>query len=550
MKRWDLLVFCGVFTVVGATAGWKAALQAVEGRARTADDAAAADDEKDLSSATLANLGVTVAKVQPTTFTRTRDIPAAIQGRAVNQQPVHAPIGGRIRDVFVEQGMVVKAGQTLMTIIRDPIPRPALTLTENVLKPGQEPLHATVVDMRKAKEEITITQMEIDRIAKFTGSGEEQGVVIPKQKEIDLRNTLLRAKTSFSAARRELLTHGFTEEHIDKMATGDAIPNLTGSNWKRALENNGLWPARAEALLKALTKKLQGLPWVIATVGELAATGLIDDDLVAWLAKEPHGCDHFIEIGSLLQRGYSVTDIRALHDLGALDPIVEVKAPGAGSVPDWDLTHVDVKAGAHVDRGTQLVMLRDSRVVYLRIEPIGGEKGDVLRVLAEKTSCPAQPLVTGAGPDLEDVAFVFAASEEAGAGARPGADTVAYATVSNTPLAVQEAPNGRAYRSWRLRPGMKYVVQIPIRRIERVLVLPRTAVTSDGPIRIVFIPDGKGFKPVEVEIAYENEDVVVVATNERTQVFPGDSIVQTGAYALGLALKGGEKQTAGHGHAH
>jgi biotin carboxyl carrier protein len=543
------LVLCVVFTTIGGVGGWIAARQETGGGGADHpldEDPGDAPAKPTFTAQTLRNLGVTVAPLKPATFTRTRDIPAVIARTQLSEQPVFAVMGGRVQDVRVEPGMVVTAGQSLLTFVREPIPRPQLTLTEDILKPAGESVHQTVAELRRTKEEIGVFKTELDRIAQYTGRvGEEDLPILPRQTAIDLRYKVLLAERSHEQARLELQKHGFSEEQIASIVDGGAIPPLGEDSWKRALERNGLWPPAAEELISLLPERMHPMPWVVATVGELAASGLIGQDLVGWLREVPDDCAHFLEIGSLLQRGYSVPDIHLLHDLGALDPLVDVSAPGAGRVPDWDVHDLNVKPGSQVRAGDRLLTLLDWRVMYLRTEPVGGEKSYVLDAVAEGTVCAARPLIEGSGPVLESVTLGFLSSEPGGGG------TVAFAKVDNVPLAVRGAREERRYRSWKLREGLPYVLQIPVQVFSDVFVLPRGAVTSDGHRRVVFIQNGESFDTVEVEIAYEDERVVVVPKNAEAKLFADDPVVQTGAYALGLALQGSGRTSDPHaGHQH
>ena len=102
-KRWDILLFCVIFTALGVAGGWLAAMQL------GGDTAAGTHEEPDgaaqttpvLPPATLKNLGVTVGEAEIGAFTRYRSIPAVVQRTAFNAQPVFAPFGGRVADITI-----------------------------------------------------------------------------------------------------------------------------------------------------------------------------------------------------------------------------------------------------------------------------------------------------------------------------------------------------------------------------------------------------------------------------------------------------------------
>lgn len=547
--RIEPLVLGVVFTAIGGIGGWYAARQSgISVPAAPGDDHPehGKDEGLVLPPQTLKNLGVTVARIEASAYTFHREIPAVVETTPSNEQPVHAPIGGRIQEIRIEPGVVAAPGQTLLTILRDPIPRPVLTLTEEILKPARESLHEAVVDLKKAKEEIDIVRTELDRVTKYTGQvGGEELPILPRQTAIDLRYQLLRAERSWERARLELQKHGFTDEQVQALEAGAALPDLSEGHWKRVLERNGLWPPAAQRLLDILPEALRRLPWVVATVGELAAGGLVDEPLLAWLKQVPADCDHFLEIGSLLQRGSSVAEIRSLHDMHALDPVVEVKAPAGGAAPDWDVLAIHVKPGARVEAGAPLVSLLDPRDLLLRVEPAGGEQADVVRALETRSVCAARPQVEGSGPPLADLRIASVVARDDGPG------TTALIRIRNEPLAAVEAGAERTMRSWRLRAGMRYVLRIPVRTLTPVFVLPAAAVTADGPHRVVFLQDGDHFRPLKVVVAHQDRESAVVPVDAETALAPGDAVVQSGAYALGLALHAGAAGADAHaGHQH
>ncbi|MCA9323246.1 MAG: hypothetical protein KDB53_21090 [Planctomycetes bacterium] len=546
LKRLDILVYALIFSALGAAGGFVAARQGAGASDADDDHGEAAGVAIGFSTQTLRNLGVTTGRTELTDFTKYRSIPAVIERTPFNEQPVFAPIGGRILDIRVQPGIVVSSGATLITMVRDPIGRPKLTLTEGVIKPAREEIHEAVVELRRTRAELEILDTEMDRVNKFTGNvGGDDLPILPRQTIIDLQYNVLRTQKALDQSRLELTKHGFTDEQIESIAEGNAIPNLGQDNWMRALIANGLWTESARRLFDALPEQLQKERWTIATVGELAAAGLVRPELVSWLESLGDGLTNFLEIGSLLQQGYSVADLRILQGMNALDPIVQVKAPMSAGVLDWDIERLHVKPGARVAAGDQLLTLLNPREMYLRTNPVGAEKADILRSLAIGSTCEARPLVGDSGPELTDLTIDFITSDPGSTG------TSAYARVMNEEITTKTRVDGARYRSWQLRSGLKYLIRIPMKVFERVVVVPSDAIAEDGAKRVVFLPDGDTFRPIEVEIAYQDDRVAVIALNEATKIVPGDVIVTHGAYALGLALRSNTTAVdphAGHNH--
>ena len=153
----------------------------------------------------------------------------------------------------------------------------------------------------------------------------------------------------------------------------------------------------------------------------------------------------------------------------------------------------------------------------------------------------ATPLLKGTGPDLTQLSLLRL--DTRGGSAARGA--VAYAACTNRRLKSESKA-----RSWALRVGLRYVVEVPSEVIENCFVLSATAVTNRGPDLIVFVQDGSTFRPEVIHLLFRDEEFAVVANDG--SITPGDSVVMTGAFGLGLALedKGGAADDSGHGHPH
>ncbi|MHC4958157.1 MAG: efflux RND transporter periplasmic adaptor subunit, partial [Planctomycetota bacterium] len=121
---------------------------------------------------------------------------------------------------------------------------------------------------------------------------------------------------------------------------------------------------------------------------------------------------------------------------------------------------------------------------------------------------------------------------------------VAIVVCGNEPI-----KTGGDDRSWKLRVGLRYLLKVPEQSIGECFVLPAGAVAQMGPDRVVFLRDGKTFRHEPVHVLHEDDDTIVVAHDG--SITPGDAIVTSGAFALGLALQdtgGAIDPHAGHSH--
>jgi multidrug efflux pump subunit AcrA (membrane-fusion protein) len=504
-----------VLVVIGIASGWYAARQGItEGAGKDATAVAVS-----FSPQTLKNLGVTVGGVETSTFVRHARVQATVVDAPLNTVPITVPLGGIVTKLHVAPGHIAKAGAPLVSIARSPIPRPQLALTSDILTPVSENLHGAISSLRTAVAQHKIVTTELDRVRRFTESGTAEGLpVLPRKTVIDLQYDLARAEQESANARRELERHGLSTEEIDAVCKG-AQPPGNQRLWKRALEQNSLWGEIEESILKLLPESDRAHPWSIAAIGELSAAGLATRELADTIRAEPHMAKHFVEVAALLLEGNTVAKTRLLTAAGALDPIMVLNAPAAG-VPDWDVAEVAVRVGQRVE---------------------AEEIGHVVRALEEGAALESRPLIAGTGPAMKDLKVdrldTRAGEEERGARA--------YVICRNE--AVQTAG---AARSWRLRIGLRYLVLVPVAQLEGRFVLPAGAVTDDGPRKVVFLQDGDTFLTKPVYVEYEDDEVVVIANDGA--IFPGDPVVLSGAFALGLALQTGSGAAAdphaGHSH--
>lgn len=531
-----------ICTSIGLAGGWVAGTgKSTSANKEHVNEETHKGHATEFSEESLQNMGITMSEVQQTTFVKNYSIPATTTSITANVQPVFSPVRGYVKEVKVTFGAMVKSGAPLVTIIRDPLPRVSLTLTENIIKPAAEDVHDTIGSYRRAIKNVEIIQMELDRIKQYTqNTGNDNFSVVSKKTLIDAQYELERAKQELSIAKDELMRHGLSIEQIEGIKKGE-LPDLDIKIWYLPLKRNGLWPSIAENIYKILPEHIQKTHWTVATIGELVAAGLLNSEFLKWLQKEPKAGEYFLEMGGLLQNGNTLEKIKSLYAMHAFDPVVVVKAPFLAE--DWDCNEIQAKVGALVEAGTSLLTLENLHELHLLVEPIGSEKNIVLKALPQELSMEASPLIPGVGTHLENLTFFNTIGDSE-------SRMKAYMRVKNKPLHIIKDSDRGLFRTWQIQEGQQYMLEIPVQKMEKVYVFPKEAVTEDGPDKIVFLQSGKSFEPIKVKVVYQDHKVVVIASN--LNIFPGDSIVQTGAFALGLALKANAEEAGGghHGHSH
>ncbi len=532
----SVTALCLTFTGIGLVCG----LYTGSGDAATthADPADAAHAVETIAPETLRNMGVRIAPAELSGFVQTTKIPAVIEAAPTSQQHLYAPIAGRVDELRAEYGAVANRGEVLVTLIRDPLDRATLTFTQNLLEPAGETLHETMGGYLQAV--VTLENLTVERERLENVTGPEDNPVIPTGRLIQVRYEERQAEQRRANLEHELERLGLNEEQIAGLEEG-VFPPLDVELWRHAMKHNGFWTPRAQRIFEALPSDVQGLAWTVATIGELVAGGFATERVTKFFETDEHARIHFLEIGGLLQRGHSLADVKDLLRLDVFEDVVLVEAPKGP--PDWDVEQLLVRPGEHVDEGQPLLRLKNPRPLFLRAEPVGGEVELVMEALRSGAEMSARPMVAGAAPPLEGLTFFRASYESA-------ETVVAICSVTNQLLTERKDGGERAYRTWQLGEGQRYLLELPQAVLENVYVFPAGAVTDDGPDQVIFLQSGDTFSPIPVEVLYRDHEVVVIPGDSR--IFPGNPIVVSGAFALGLALHAGGagSDTAGHGHAH
>jgi len=263
-------------------------------------DSHAENETIELSEQALINLGVKVEEVDSSDFTVYETVPAVVAETAGNERPLVAPFSGRIQAVNVDVGEYIESGHPVCVIIRDPIERPALELVQDLLKPTSEELHAAVSDLRKERRALEIIEKEIKGLSAF--NDEVGSVIIPRQTLIDLAYDREKSIQEVENLKNKLLLHGYDDKEITEIEKGSGIVR-SKNLWMSALKRNGLWSSEAAELYDLLPVRVRSNRWCVATIGELVAEGLIDQQLIDWFRSAEGATENFLDIGSLLQRG-------------------------------------------------------------------------------------------------------------------------------------------------------------------------------------------------------------------------------------------------------
>ena len=380
-------------------------------------------------------MGVEVGPVVRQDFVRHRKVQAVVVDRPLNRRPLTASRGGIVTQVAVQTGEVVKAGDLLLTLARDPIARPKPELTADLLKPISEDVHGAASRLRIAMSEIAVTQKELERIEPFVAAR-----TIPGKTAIDLRYQLARSEQEIANARIELHTHGLTDEEIDAVTRGERAPR-TRQLWKRSLEVAGLWTETSEALWAALPEAQRDLPWCIAAVGELSAAGMATDDARRLPALERDRARTLRRDRGPAPRGHAPRPRCGTCSRRARWRPRSTFAPrGAGPRTGTWRRSPCARASAW-SRAPSSLRLYDARTMWLRLQPVGVEIGLVTRAMETGGLLSATPLIdrlrSGPSHDVRLVRMTMQTQEHERGG-------VAQAVVPNVAARLRGRPEPAA----------------------------------------------------------------------------------------------------------
>ena len=101
---------------------------------------------------------------------------------------------------------------------------------------------------------------------------------------------------------------------------------------------------------------------------------------------------------------------------------------------------------------------------------------------------------------------------------------------------------------WRFRPGQRVRLQIPVEKIEGVLVLPAAAVVRDGAEVYAFQASGRFYRRFPVHLLYQDRHNVVLANDGSLPV--GAEVAQGAAASLNRILKSQTNEGGQEFHVH
>ena len=475
-----------------------------------------------ISPLALKNLGVkfaTLKKDERIIYTR---VPAVVRSPETNHKVLYSPWSGRVKSIDAAIGQKAAKDKVLVEIIRDPLPRVELRMTENLLKLASEEFHTSLAEYKKSMAVLKIYKDELKRLSDFQKKAGADAPIVPRKELINLKYEITKAEQDVKNTEEKLKLHGTSQENLDRIKKGAHL-HVDHSFWLNSLKANGLWGADAEKLFNSLPEKMQKRSWVIPSIAELSSQDFITENLITTVKLNKTLANNFIEVAGLVQEGYSVEQLLDLADRKAFDKIMKLSFP-----KDADITSINIRRGQKVEVGAELISLRDPSQMYLEVQALGSEKAEVKKALAQQWNVGAQAITDKSITAFKGLKISHLQED-------PKASRLLKAIVPVPNRLISEAKRSKStYRSWELQDGLRFYLQIPRAVHKGAFEVPASAILESGPDTIVIVKEGDIYYERPVHVAYSNDDRAILTAASELRV--NEQVVANGAFALQLAL--------------
>jgi hypothetical protein len=252
-------------------------------------------------------------------------------------------------------------------------------------------------------------------------------------------------------------------------------------------------------------------------------------------------------LAALEMAGLSPSQLEALEQKGEPTTHISLHAPSLPGKPELEVTERGAHIGQTLDAGSPLFELAALDRLLVWGEAFEADLGAVRRAAAE--DLPVSLLFPAEQRRVDGLSI---RSVE---GALDGEDrtTHFFVPLPNTKVA-EKLVDGVRYVDWQHRAGARVQVLVGTDAVGERLVIPASALVSEGGATLAYVKHGDHYEPVELTVERVEARRAIIPPGGGLQ--PGDQVVITGALQVHLAHKqaaGGEEASDGgahHGHSH
>jgi RND family efflux transporter MFP subunit len=461
--------------------------------------------------------GIETTSVRLQSIQATLDVPGTVVSTNLGRAVVTPPVAGRISSIAVQLGEVVLRGQVLATLESPELAQSWSTIAEAVRS-----REAAVAAHRQAEAELALAQ------AKVVASREN----LKRQKEFvragafsqapvqQARNELNQAQSDLLSVQKEQTSHADQLRRLENLFREGIVSKSELESARLELQQDQIRLDRARAQIdnaKATYDREQN----IANRGLLNAKELqvAEADLRANELEERRARIHLgSAAASVASAARAIENAKAIYrsNTGSGAASVgraELVAPISGTV-----THLDVTRGQAVDRTQTILEIEDLESVW-----VTASIPERSAALVRKGAPVSVTLASHPGEVFSGVVQVVGSRIDPKTRSIPAQCLISKA-------------------AGRLKPDMFATVSLTVGSISRGLVIPKSAVITEGEKSFAFVKEGDKFEKRELAIGRGLPDFVNVASGLKE----GELVASKGAFVLSSEQK--KDELKGHDH--
>lgn len=291
----------------------------------------------------------------------------------------------------------------------------------------------------------------------------------------------------------------------------------------------------------------------IDRIGKLTNSGVIPEKRT--LALQQNIDRQKVEVEAvkqeLLTRGFNLQQIREIS-AGKFIRNIEVVAPSPAIVDQpgdsfLEMQNLKIELGQQVAAGELLAMLANHQFLYVNGFAFKNEATHIARAAEMNWPVEIEFLKDDSTEwgSLEQVPRIRHLSNTIDTSNRT---FDFFIPLTNQSRSYQN--DGRKFVIWRFRPGQPVRIEVPVEKMENVIVVPSEAVVFDGPDSYVFQQNGELYQRIPVHVLEKDRHQTVLANDG--SVLPGIYLAQNSAASLNRVLKvqTARGETSGNFHVH
>ncbi len=225
-----------------------------------------------------------------------------------------------------------------------------------------------------------------------------------------------------------------------------------------------------------------------------------------------------------------------------------IRAPSLEAHDDhpYHVQSIDVQLGQQVTAGDTLCVLADHRELFIEGTAFEADTPQLREALVAGTPVSADILVgTRRDQVVDNLKLLYLADQVD----RESRARHFYVRLPNK-IVSDRRDGSQRFVQWQFSPGQRVELSLPVEHWTNRIVVPVSAVVSEGPESYVYRQSGENFERVPVHVEHRDQKSAVITSDG--SVFPGEVIAGNGAFQIHLALKNKSGPPvdphAGHSH--